>query len=288
MNKAFVITTDNNCDLPEEYLKQHEMGVLYLGYTMAGKTYGREKRMPDGEFYAAMRKGELPTTSAINFEDAKSLFSQYMEQGLDVLHVAFSSALSGSCSVASAAAREAEQEHPGRKVIVVDSLCASLGQGLLLHKLSQKREEGASLEETARWAEENRLHVCHNFTVDDLFHLHRGGRVSKATAILGSLINIKPVLHVDDEGRLVPVGKARGRKNSLLALVDNMEKQLGDMKNDIIFISHGDCLEDAQFVQEEIRRRMGIENFLIHYVGPSIGAHSGPGTVALFFMGEKR
>lgn len=287
-NVRFQIITDSNSDLPLEYLEKNKVGILYLGYTMSGITYGSDKSMPEKEFYAAMRAGELPTTSGINFDQAKEMFSALAEKGQDILHIAFSSALSSSYSAASAAAEEVAAEYPERKILVVDSLCCSLGEGLLVHKLVQLRNGGKSVEEAAQWAEKNKLHVCHNFTVDDLFHLHRGGRVSKTTAVLGTLINMKPVLHVDNEGRLVAVGKVRGRKNSLKALVDNMEKLVGEYKNPEVFISHGDCLEDAQFVADMVKERFGTETFLINYVGPSIGAHSGPGTVALFFMGEKR
>ena len=230
-NVRFQIITDSNSDLPLEYLEKNKVGILYLGYTMSGITYGSDKSMPEKEFYAAMRAGELPTTSGINFDQAKEMFSALAEKGQDILHIAFSSALSSSYSAASAAAEEVAAEYPERKILVVDSLCCSLGEGLLVHKLVQLRNEGKSVEEAAQWAEKNKLHVCHNFTVDDLFHLHRGGRVSKTTAVLGTLINMKPVLHVDNEGRLVAVGKVRGRKNSLKALVDNMEKLVGEYKN---------------------------------------------------------
>ena len=171
---------------------------------------------------------------------------------------------------------------------MIDSLCASLGEGLLVHKAVSLRDKGTSIEETVQWLEENKLHLCHNFTVNDLFHLHRGGRVSKTTAILGTLVNVKPILHVDDEGHLIPLSNVRGRKKSLHALVDRMAEQITGYENDIVFISHGDSYEDAQYVANLVKERFGIENILINYVSPTIGAHSGPGTIALFFMGEKR
>ena len=182
------------------------------------------------------------------------------------------------------------EENKDCKIIVVDTLAASLGEGLLVHKAVELRKAGKSLEETAKWVEENKLHLVHAFTVDDLFHLHRGGRVSKATAIVGSMINIKPILHVDNEGHLIALSKSRGRKKSLHALVDYMEEKIGSYanQNDVIFISHGDCIEDANLVKEEVEKRFGIKKFLINEVGPTIGAHSGPGTVALFFLGESR
>ena len=177
-----------------------------------------------------------------------------------------------------------------RSIIVIDSLCASLGEGLLVHKAVMLKESGKSFSETADWIEKNKLHIVHNFTVDDLNHLYRGGRVSKATAFLGTIVNIKPILHVDDEGHLIPLSKVRGRKKSLIALVDSMEQQMGTWKekNDIVFISHGDSLADAKFVATLIKERFGIDSFLINYVGSTIGAHSGPGTIALFYLGDYR
>ena len=180
------------------------------------------------------------------------------------------------------------EKNPEAKIIVIDSLCASLGEGLLVHKAVELRDAGKSIEEVAKWVEENKLHLCHQFTVDDLNHLHRGGRVSKATAIIGTLVSVKPVLHVDNEGHLTSLVNVRGRKKSLNTLVDNMAKLVGNYENDIVFISHGDCLEDAEYVAELIKERFGITDFLINYVSPTIGAHSGPGTIALFFMGETR
>lgn len=181
-------------------------------------------------------------------------------------------------------------ERPGSKIIVIDSLCASLGEGLLVHKAALLKESGKTIDETADWIENNKIHLIHIFTVDDLFHLHRGGRVSKAAAIIGTLINVKPVLHVDNEGRLIPLFNVRGRKKALMALVDQMEVKTKNypIKNNIFFISHGDCLEDAEYVAGLIKERLGIDDSLIYYVSPTIGAHSGPGTVALFFMGTER
>ena len=196
--------------------------------------------------------------------------------------------MSGTYHSICLAAEELREKYPEATISVVDSLCASMGEGLLIHKAAMLKEAGKSLQEVTQWLEENKLHLCHNFTVDDLFFLHRGGRVSKTTAIVGSALGIKPVLHVDNEGKLVPVGKVRGRKQSLIALVDRMVKQVQGVENDIVFISHGDCLEDAEFVRDQIKERLGIQNFMINYIGPTIGSHSGPGTVALFFMGQSR
>lgn len=289
MNK-FIITTDTTSDLPDDYLRQHGIGLLPLYYSLNGTVYGEENALEPKAFYHIMREGALPTTMAVNPDHAKKVFNHYLDEGYDILHIAFSSALSGSFSVAGSIAREICDERPGTRIIVVDSLCASLGEGLLIHKAVVMKESGKSIEETADWLEKNKLNLCHMFTVDDLHHLHRGGRVSKATAIIGTLINVKPVLHVDNEGRLIPLNNVRGRKKALISLVDQMEQRLKDypQNNDIIFISHGDCEEDARFVADQITERFGIKEFLINYVSPTIGAHSGPGTVALFFMGKER
>lgn len=288
--RDFIITTDNMADLPDSYIEERGLKIMSLSYMLEGKTYSEKDKLPVKEFYDKMRNGAMPTTSQVNPDEAKEVFEELLKEGKDVLHIAFSSGLSGSYNSARIAAEELIEEGAEGRVIVIDSLCASLGEGLLVHKALALKDEGKSLDEIADWLKDNRLHLCHNFTVDDLNHLYRGGRVSKTVAVLGTMINIKPILHVDDEGKLVPVGKVRGRKKSLITLVDNMEKQLGDYKdqNDIIFISHGDCEEDANFVADQIKDRFGIDSFLINYVGPTIGAHSGPGTVALFFMGEKR
>lgn len=287
----FVITTDTTSDLPDDYLKQHLIRVMSLTYTIEGNTYSQEHPLPVEDFYRMMRAGSLPTTSQVNPGEASQLFEDIIKtQDCDILHIAFSSGLSGSYNSANIAALELADKYPNRRIIVIDSLCASLGEGLLVHKAVMMQEKGKSLEETASWIEENKLHLVHNFTVDDLYHLFRGGRVSKTAAFVGTMINIKPILHVDNEGHLIPTAKVRGRKKSLIALVNCMEKQIGSWrdKNDIVFISHGDSLEDAKYVAGLIKERFGIESFLINYVGSTIGAHSGPGTIALFYMGEYR
>lgn len=287
---TYVIMTDINADLPEEYIREHGLEVLSLSYMIDGETYDRNHPLEVGEFYNRMRSGSMPTTSQVNPNQAKKAFTACLEQGKDVLYIAFSSALSGTYNSGRIAAEEIKEEglFPDRKLVILDSLSASLGQGLLVHKAVQLKEAGKSLEETASWVEENKLNLCHIFTVDDLFHLHRGGRVSKATAVLGTMINIKPILHVDEEGRLTPIGKVRGRKKSLSALADRMGEQIKGFENPEVFISHGDCLEDAEYVEKLVRERFGVENFVINHVGPTIGAHSGPGTMALFFMGNQR
>ena len=287
----FIITTDTTSDLPAAYVEQHQIGMLSLTYTINDTTYSWEHPLPVKEFYDCMRQGSLPTTSQANPEEAAAVFEKIIkEQNADILHIAFSSGLSGSYNSARLAAGELSEKYPDRKIIVIDSLCASLGEGLLVHKAVTLKEQGHTLEETADWLESNKLHLVHNFTVNDLFHLYRGGRVSKTAAFLGTMISLKPLLHVDDEGHLIPLSKVRGRKKSLIALVDAMEKQIGSWrdKNDIIFISHGDCEDEANYVAEKVKEKYQINTIIMNQVGATIGAHSGPGTMALFFVGDER
>ena len=286
----YVITTDNNSDLPEEYLKDHGVGCMYLSYSMDGKNYTHGNFLPEHEFYEAMRNGSMPTTAQVNPENAKALLEPYLKEGKDILHIAFSSGLSGTYNSSRIAAEELMEEYTDRRIIVVDSLSASLGQGLLVWLAQQKKELGQTLEDVADWAEKNKLKMVHLFTVDDLNHLYRGGRVSRTTAIVGSMLNIKPVLHVDNEGKLTAIGKVRGRKKALQELVKLMDEKIGSFGADCdtIFISHGDCEQDAQYVAAKVKEKYNIKNIIINQVGATIGAHSGPGTMALFFVGDVR
>lgn len=287
---GYVITTDNNSDLPEELYQKYQVGCTYLSYSIDGRTHTKEDFLPTAEFYARMRAGAMPTTAQVNPEAARALMEPYLIEGKDILHIAFSSGLSGSYASCCVAAEDLSEKYPQRKILVVDSLCASLGQGLLVYHAVKLREAGKSMEEVVQWLESHRKNLVHLFTVDDLDYLHRGGRVSKATAIVGGMLNIKPVLHVDDEGKLVAIGKVRGRKKSLQALVDGMRERIGSYASscDTIFISHGDCEEDARYVEKKVKDIYPIQTVVINYVGATIGAHSGPGTVALFFMGDVR
>ena len=287
--RGYVITTDTNADLPEYYLSQHGIPVVPLYYEIDGERHAcNDPALPPKEFYDRMRAGSIPVTQQVNPEEASGLFESIVQSGMDILHIAFSSAMSGSYNAARLAAEEVSERHPEARIVVIDSLSASLGQGLLIHYAMEKREQGLTLEKVAEWVEQNKLHVCHVFTVDDLNHLYRGGRVSKSAAVFGTILSIKPVMHTSNEGKLAATGKVRGRKQSLLALVDNMGKQRGSWENDICFICHSDCLEDAQFVADHVRERYKVKSFLIDYIGPTIGAHTGPGTVGLFFMGDVR
>ena len=290
MEKRFDIVTDSACDMPEEYLSQHGVVCVKLGYTMGEENYEGENglHLEPADFYARVRGGEMPTTSQVTGEIAKTHMEKILQKGRDVMAITFSSALSGTSGSFVVAQRELSALYPDRKIVVVDSLCASMGQGLLLDYALKKAETGASLEETAEYVEDLKLHICHYFTVDNLFHLKRGGRVSTATAIVGSLLKIKPVMHVSNEGKLVPIGKAMGRKKSLHQLVELLVEDKDMDENDPIFISHGDCMEDVEYVKKLLQERIPGVQIYVNYVGPVIGAHSGPGTVAIFNKGKKR
>ncbi|MBQ4100998.1 MAG: DegV family protein [Oscillospiraceae bacterium] len=288
MNRNFVITADETCDLPAEYLTKRGLDVISLQYEIDGVHYKRENALPPQEFYNKMRSGAKPITSQANPDDAKKLFEKYFKEGKDILHIAFSSGLSGTYQACNIALNELKEEYPDRKFYIVDSLCASLGEGLLVHYALNMYDEGKDIDEIHTWLEDNKLNLVHLFTVDDLFHLHRGGRVSKSAAIFGSMLSIKPILHVDDNGKLIPLNKVRGRKQSITHLADMMGKQMGNFKNDVAFICHGDCIDDAEFLASIIKQKYGVKEVLIGYTGSVIASHSGPGTLALFFMGDKR
>ena len=286
----FIIVTDTASDLPRDYIEKNHIEILSLGYIVDFQMYNWYHPMDDHEFYNTMRNGAMPTTSQVNGNDATQLFEKLKSRNKDILCIAFSSELSGTYNNLALAAMDFRDLNPEVNIRVIDSKSASLGEGLMVDYAVRQRELGRSMDEVADDLEQNFRHFAHVFTVDDLFHLHRGGRVSKATAIVGTLAQVKPILHVDDEGRLINIGKVRGRKRSLQELVNLMEKQMGSYRdeNKTIFISHGDCKEDAQYVADLVKERFGIDSFLINYVGPTIGAHTGPGVVALFFRGERR
>ena len=285
------IITDSTTDLAPEMIRELGVQVAPLCYVMDGSTYhnipgGGE--MSDQAFYQKLREGTMPTTTQINSEEFVALFTPVLEAGEDILYIAFSSGLSGTCQSAHLAARELKDRFPERRVEVFDSLCASMGEDSRALRAATRKNQGATMDEVLAWLKENVLHLCHWFTVDDLNHLKRGGRVSTATALVGTMLGIKPVLHVDDEGHLIPVSKVRGRKQSLDALVKKMEETAIDSKDQVVFLSHGDCLEDAQYVAKQVKEKLGVKEVKINFIGPVIGAHSGPGTVALFFLGSTR
>lgn len=287
---AFKLMTDNTVDLPVEFLKEHEIGVLTLPARIDDEIYDNYETIDSKLFFEKMRNGSMPTTSQINPAEAKEGFLKVIDSYKEILYLAFSSGLSGTYNSVKIAADEVMEEHPDVKIIVIDTLCAALGEGLLLYKAIELKEAGKSFEEVANYVEDHRMNIVHLLTVDDLFHLYRGGRVSKTTAVVGSLANIKPIIHVDNEGHLINFAKVRGRKKAMTTLVNLMEQKLGSYagKNDIFMISHGDCEEDAMFLANLIKEKFGIEKVLINCVGATIGAHTGPGLIALFFMGDER
>lgn len=288
----YVISTDTSCDFPPEYVQEHQLPLVTLFYSIDGVS--GSNGCPNAEelknFYDKMRAGAQTKTQQASIEDTEQVFREVAQQGKDLLHIAFSSGLSGTANAARLAAENIMEEFPDRKIVVIDSLCASLGQGLLVDYAIRQREQGKTLEETAQWVQEHIQNLCHLFTVEDLKYLQKGGRISKTTALVGTMIGIKPVLHVDEEGKLVPIAKVRGRKASVQALVQKMEENIGSFRQQkqTIFISHGDCLEDAKALAQMVKEKFGYDDFLINNVGPTIGSHSGPGTLALFFLGEKR
>ncbi len=291
MERNYVVMTDSSADLTAGLVEQLGLDVIPLSVNVGEQSfmnYPDEREISSPDFYDLLRKGANAQTSAVNVDTFLNAMSVHLKAGKDVLYLGFSSGLSSTYGASEIAAQELREIYPDRKILTVDTLCASLGQGLLVYLTMQKVLAGATIEEAAAYAEENRLHLCHWFTVDDLFFLKRGGRVSAATALVGSALGIKPVLHVDNEGHLINVSKARGRKNSILALVDRMESSAIEPQKQTIFISHGDCLADAEFLAAEVRKRFGVTDITINFVGPVIGAHSGPGTLALFFLGTER
>lgn len=288
MVDSFIILTDSGSDITPEMADKLQVQVMPLMYTL-----GDGNPMPGDEvdikdFYRQLREGKSAKTSAANYEDLTRTLEEIVSKGRDVLYITFSSGLSSTAGTAMLVAGELCEKYPDRKILVIDSLSASLGYGLLVYLAVNQRAQGKSIEQVRDFVEENKLHLCHWFTVDDLHHLKRGGRVSAATAAIGTMLSIKPVLHVDDEGHLINVSKARGRKASLTALVDQMEKTAIDPAGQTVFISHGDAPEDAQLVAQMVREKMGVQDIQIGYIGPVIGAHSGPGTIALFFLGTQR
>ena len=287
----YVLITDSSADLSQEMVQELGVTVLPLSFTIQGKTYrnypdNREMDLP--LFYDMLRAGELATTSAVNVAEYTQAVEPILQEGKDVLILAFSSGLSSTYRASVLAAGELREKYPDRKIYTVDTLCASLGQGLLVYLAAQEQRKVKTIEEVRDWAEETKLHLCHQFTVDDLHFLKRGGRISATTAVVGSMLQIKPVLHVDNEGHLINIGKARGRQASLKALVDKMEKTVTEEGRKTVFISHGDCRKDAVTVADMVRERFGTQDIRINFVGPVIGAHSGPGTLALFYLGTER
>lgn len=286
--KEFVITVNSTVDLPKEWLEEKNVPVIPLRYTIDGETHEDMKGLTSKEFFEKLREGKMSVTSQVNPDEAKDALEPIVKEGKDILHLAFSSGLSGTCNSMMIAAEELKEKYPEAKIIVIDTLCACLGEGLLLYKALQLKDAGKTIEEVGAWVEENKLHICHNVTVDDLNHLHRGGRVSKATAVVGTMVKIKPIIHVDEKGTLQVIAKERGRKKSMNKIVDMAAEQSKGWDNDIVMITHGDCIDEAEYVASLVREKMGVDNILINNIGTVIGSHTGPGVLAVFCMGNNR
>lgn len=289
---SYTIVTDSSCNLPESLIDELELEVLPLVFMADGKEYQSylKGQVTDlKQFYTMMREGKIFTTSLPNLSDAQNLFEDIFKQGNDILYLGFSSGLSGTYEGVRGIGRALQRQFPNQTFASVDTLAASVGQGLIVYYAAKMRQEGKTLQEVEQWVRGNRLNLAHWFTVDDLMFLFRGGRVSRTAAFAGSLLNIKPVLHVDNDGLLIPMEKTRGRKKSIQALVKHMEASvIKPLEDQVIGISHGDCIEDVEYLQKLVTEKFGVRNYLVNYVDPVIGAHSGPGTLALFFLAHQR
>ena len=289
--RDYIIMTDSCCDLTDHMAKELELTVVPLTVHIDGQDY---PNLLDGsaisfeDFYSKIRAGKLATTSASNVGQFQDAMRPVLESGKDIVCINFSSALSTTYQSASIAAEDMRQEFPDAKIYVVDSLSASLGQGLLLYLAAHKKQEGLSAQELVQWVEDNKLHIDHWFTVDDLNYLKMGGRLSAGAAFFGSMLSIKPVMHTSDEGKLVPVSKVRGRKASLKALIDKIAELGIEPSEQVMFICHADCEVEARAVAEEMKARYGVKEVYINYIGPVIGSHTGPNTMGIFFVGTKR
>lgn len=289
--QSYDIMTDSCSDMPVRLIEELDLLVIPLSHTIGGREYFNypdERELSFSDFYEMLRKERRSTTSAINTATFISYMEPILQSGKDLIYLAFSSALSATCSASESAAAELREKYPGRKVYIVDTLCASLGQGLLVYLTALEKKKGAAIDEARDFAEKTKPHLCHWFTVDDLHHLHSGGRISKTTAVFGTMLNIKPLLHVNDEGKLESVSKVRGIGGALKALADKFAADAINPEEQTVFISHGDCPERAEELASMIKDRFPVKDIIINYIGPVIGSHSGPGTLAVFFLGKKR
>lgn len=285
----YKICADSACDMNADILQQWGIQIASLKFRFDGedREYSNNE-LPAVEFYQKMREGGVAKTSAVNVSDFKALFETILQNGEDVLYLGFSSGISTTYNSARIAAEELKTAYPERKIMTVDTLAASSGFGLLLYLAVQKKQTGATIEEVAQYITDIRLNLCHWFTVDDLQYLKRGGRVSPTAAFVGGVLGIKPVMHVDNEGKLIPVSKVRGRKAALQAMADQYGKLADRSVQAPVYISNGDCMADVEFLRKLLREQHGVEVEVVSDVGPVIGAHSGPGTLALFFVGHER
>ena len=286
--RDYVIFTDSSCDLPARLVKEWGIEVHSLEVNIEGVGTFLNHEIEPAKFYEYLRDKRPVKTSAANMEGFVTAFERIASEGKDILYIGFSTGLSATYVAGKNAAEEVMEKYPECKILTVDSLCAALGQGLLVKYAVDKKNTGATLEELAAYVEGLKLNLAHWFTVEDLFFLKRGGRVSAATAVMGTVLQIKPVMHVDNDGKLINMAKARGRDASIKALVERMKETVIDPEKQTVYICHGDCYDDAKKLADMVTAEFGITDILIDYVGPVIGAHSGPGTLALFFIGRER
>ena len=286
---SYKIITDSCCDFTEQQYQELDVLCAPLSVVYNGESHSNfsDPAAVKG-FYDLLRTGVMATTSAANPEGWTAIMEPVLKNGQDVLVLAFSSGLSATYQSAVIAAQELQDAYPDRKIRVVDTLCAALGQGLLVWYACKKRDEGKTLEELTAWVEENKQHICHWVTVDDLSHLKRGGRISATTALVGTMLNIKPIIYVNEEGKLINTAKVRGRKAAIDFLVKKAQELGEGYDNETMFVAHGDCPEDAAALESLVKEKCGVKNVITGYVGPVIGAHTGPGVLVLFFLGSKR
>ena len=284
----YLIVTDSSCDLSLDFAEKLGVKVIKLEFIVEGEEARANDDIDEKQFYEILRSGKMVTTSAVAMDRFVSEVEPILESGRDVLYLGFSSGLSSTYSAGFIGAQELSEKYPDRKIYTVDTLAASMGQGLLVWYAVNMQKDGKSIEEVRDFVENNKLKLAHWFTVNDLFFLKRGGRVSAATALVGTMLNIKPVMHVDDEGHLIKVTTARGRKAAINSLFDKVKETAINAAEQTMFISHGDCIEDAEYLAAKLKDELGVKEVIISYVGPVIGAHSGPGTLALFFIGTNR
>lgn len=288
--KEFVISTDSTASLPEDYLKENNIAIHPLHYYIDEEEFGKDigKELTDKEFYQKIREGKMPTTSATNPEYIMKVMKEQLDAGFDILHIGFSSGISSSYNNAAMCGRELQEEYPDSKIIVIDSLSAECGQALLVYHAVEMKKQGKTMEEIAEWIEANKLHVVHHFTVEDLFHLVRGGRLAKSTAIIGTALNIQPVLHMDDEGKLSNIAKTRGRKKAMKMLVDTIEQNIDGWEVNEVFISHSDTQSEAEELEGMVKEKYPDAKTMILSISPTVGAHTGVGTLVVSYFGNKR
>ena len=289
--KDYIIVTESTSDLPQDLVDELDIKVIPMTFGFENESY---LNYPDNReldihiFYDRVKKGERSTTALVNSKTFEEYFEPIIKSGNDILYIGFSSALSGTYSASLIATEELKQKYPDSKIICVDTLAASMGEGLLVYYAAKLKQEGRNIDEVSQWVLDNRLSLCQWFTVDDLNHLKRGGRISAMTATVGSALNVKPILHVDNEGRLIPVHNVRGRKKSINSLLEHMEKLCVNPEGQTIFISHADCLEDTEYLAALIKEKFPVKEVVLNFIGPVIGSHTGQGAIALFFLGKER